>query len=411
MQRPPPNFWDAHFLHGSSNSGGGGAGGSRSSGRHGGRAHGTTGEEEDGRQPRAGSFSDECAQTKKGPASPDKKGVEEWAPFGVAVPDYRFRENCEGQVVDPMQEEAALTVWKAPPDSGAMDQSVQAEHAEAQMSGEPELLAVNGDGGFLAAIGPTGNAVVGEPVAKEAGLAFGPADGADGGPEATEAVNGIVDGALAAKEVDVGLLETGAKLAFADGPPAVLIDGPHVVAGSLDALSEKKGGFSAGSGVGLAAKEVDLVHVEIPDGPSDGGLCKEVPVGVGGVSETSSQKQPLYTKKIHGALLCTPAKLVTTKSTGKKGGTPLQASRKSTRLANRPASDLTMKEQATALLIKKSSFLDCKQMASPNCAEVFCSKFADPMPDDTVGGYREVFGIDMVSGADSLSVVAVHADA
>jgi hypothetical protein len=117
----------------------------------------------------------------------------------------------------------------------------------------------------------------------------------------------------------------------------------------------------------------------------------------------------MYTKKIHGALLCTPAKQVTAKTSG-KGGTSLQASRRSTRLANRPASDLTMEEQATALLIKRSSFLDCKQMASPNCAEVFCSKFADPMPDDTVGGYREFFGIDNVSGTDSLSAVAVHAD-
>ena len=86
-----------------------------------------------------------------------------------------------------------------------------------------------------------------------------------------------------------------------------------------------------------ATKEADLVHVRLPDGPSDGALCKGMPDGAGDcgggavgaygdevpptmvlnpgiVSGSSSHKQLMYTNKIHGALLCTPAKQVTAKN-------------------------------------------------------------------------------------------------
>ena len=100
-------------------------------------------------------------RTKEGPASADTKGVEEWAPFGVAVPDYRFHVNCEDQVVDPMQEEAALTVGKAAPDRGTVVQTVlQAEHADAEVPREPETGAVKGNGGSLTAHDPFGDAPI-----------------------------------------------------------------------------------------------------------------------------------------------------------------------------------------------------------------------------------------------------------
>ena len=125
----------------------------------------------------------------------------------------------------------------------------------------------------------------------------------------------------------------------------------------------------------------------------------------------ASQKLPAYTKKLQGGLLATPIKQAETASARKKAGTLVQSSRKSTRLANKPASGLTMEEQATALLIKKSSFLDESQLASAQKADVFCSKFADPMPDESVTGYRVFFGIENGAGTDSLSAVAVCADA
>jgi hypothetical protein len=61
-----------------------------------------------------------------------------------------------------------------------------------------------------------------------------------------------------------------------------------------------------------------------------------------------------------------------------------------------------MEGQPTILLIKKSSFLDSTQLAGEQRADTFCSKFGDPMPDETISGYR--------AGTYNLNAVAVQAE-
>ena len=122
------------------------------------------------------------------------------------------------------------------------------------------------------------------------------------------------------------------------------------------------------------------------------------------------QPLPPYTKLVQEALLIKPGSLTTPRTVRMKEDTTAKAMRKSNRLANRPATTLYVEQQATALLMKKSSFLDIKQAEGIKGVELFCSKLADPMPNTCVDGYREFFGIVDGTGPDVLSTVAVHAD-
>ena len=72
-----------------------------------------------------------------------------------------------------------------------------------------------------------------------------------------------------------------------------------------------------------------------------------------------------------------------------------------------------MEEQATALLMKKSSFLERAQKPGHWAAEDIGNKFAVPLPDEEVTEYREIFGLScgVGEGTDALRAVAVLADA
>ena len=61
------------------------------------------------------------------------------------------------------------------------------------------------------------------------------------------------------------------------------------------------------------------------------------------------------------------------------------------------------------MLIKKSSFLNRVQTSTAWGAEELGNKFADPLPDDEVTEYRDIFGLGGGNGKDALSAVAVFA--
>lgn len=124
---------------------------------------------------------------------------------------------------------------------------------------------------------------------------------------------------------------------------------------------------------------------------------------------------PKYMKAINAPILTTPATKVPCKANSKKASasmdTDLSNSRKSKRLANRLIGELTMEEQATALLMKKCNFLDKKQKPDAQQKTLFCSSFADPLPQKEVTQYRTMFNLEEADGTDIRSAVAVHADA
>ena len=72
---------------------------------------------------------------------------------------------------------------------------------------------------------------------------------------------------------------------------------------------------------------------------------------------------------------------------------------------------MTVQEHATALLMKKCTFLEKTQKPDNQGKTLFYSSFADLMPQKDVTQYRMLFNLEETDGADILSAIALHADA
>ena len=72
---------------------------------------------------------------------------------------------------------------------------------------------------------------------------------------------------------------------------------------------------------------------------------------------------------------------------------------------------MTVQEHATALLMKKCTFLEKTQKPDNQGKTFFYSSFADLMPQKDVTQYRTLFNLEEIDGADILSAIALHADA
>lgn len=95
------------------------------------------------------------------------------------------------------------------------------------------------------------------------------------------------------------------------------------------------------------------------------------------------------TKKMVNSILATPVRKernATVETSNQK-----DSKRRSTRLANKPKSDLTMEQQATKI--------------------EFRNQFVAPLVDDTVTNYREVFGLLEEGGVDTLAALVINAEA
>lgn len=95
----------------------------------------------------------------------------------------------------------------------------------------------------------------------------------------------------------------------------------------------------------------------------------------------------------------------------KQVASEVKSERRSSRLANKPSSGLSVEEQATALLIKKCGITVSSK--SPSVAEQnkFHTTFVGPMEDSVVGGMREAFGLPEGGAEDSLSPLLIDAGA
>ena len=119
-----------------------------------------------------------------------------------------------------------------------------------------------------------------------------------------------------------------------------------------------------------------------------------------------------YTKKIASAVLATPvvkrdaddSQLQTTQPTR-------ESKRRSTRLANKPKSDLTLEQQATILLMKKCGTFEGQNDKEPPTVEKITDQFVGPLKEDTVSEYRVLFGLPEEGDADSYGAIAIHAEA
>lgn len=118
--------------------------------------------------------------------------------------------------------------------------------------------------------------------------------------------------------------------------------------------------------------------------------------------------------KVEPPLLTTPyLKTVLGKTRTKKANTEANSEpqRKSTRIANKPKTNLSMEAQATQLLMKKSGMWDEDPVPSHAAQEKFTHQFVSPLKNVAVKGFCENFGIGGADGADPLSAIAIEAEA
>lgn len=106
------------------------------------------------------------------------------------------------------------------------------------------------------------------------------------------------------------------------------------------------------------------------------------------------QRKLLFVKPVPRPLMEIAApntKLQDAVTQSRKTATP--ASRKSARIASRGANTQTIEEQATALLMKKSGFLQQGKTPDPKTSEKFRDQFVVPLEQQVVGELREAFGL------------------
>ncbi|RLN38860.1 hypothetical protein C2845_PM01G27360 [Panicum miliaceum] len=180
----------------------------------------------------------------------------------------------------------------------------------------------------------------------------------------------------------------------ADGPQLVqeYVQGPQEIAGPEEVNPENivVGGLSS---MGRVATELSVHDMQKSQAQEDGEHAAALP----------------FTKKLAKPILDTPpAKKV---CSDKQVSAPQDSKRRSTRLANKPKSDLTAEQQATALLMKKCGALGETSKQGSATVEEFTKQFVGPLQDDTVSGCRELFGLPDEEGADPLSAIAIHAEA
>ena len=89
----------------------------------------------------------------------------------------------------------------------------------------------------------------------------------------------------------------------------------------------------------------------------------------------------------------------------------MKAERRSKRLANKPSSNLSVEQQATALLFKKCGIIEATRM--PTAAEQgrFHTQFVEHLDGEVVLGMRNTFGLPEGGAADSLSPLLIDAEA
>ncbi|RLN33559.1 hypothetical protein C2845_PM03G14920 [Panicum miliaceum] len=88
-----------------------------------------------------------------------------------------------------------------------------------------------------------------------------------------------------------------------------------------------------------------------------------------------------------------------------------KAERRSKRLANKPPSNLSIEEQATAFLIRRCGISGPSKMPSAAEQSRFRTQFVEHMEGEVVHGMRDVFGLPEDGVADSLSPLLIDAEA
>jgi hypothetical protein len=151
---------------------------------------------------------------------------------------------------------------------------------------------------------------------------------------------------------------------------------------------------------------LSAIHVE--DGLVQDGVLERLDHSQPDISLTSmlTQAPPL--------LLPIDAPILPTPQTRKRGKERCrqEPTRQSARIASKPKTNLTMEEQATALLIKRSGVLFSGNTPNHVVQDEFMGQFTEPLKNTAMGGFKELFGIpDEANGADSLAPLAIEGTA
>ena len=208
------------------------------------------------------------------------------------------------------------------------------------------------------------------------------------------------------------LEEVNGLLCAADACPEVSVGTDHSVAsfeqrGISLTLNQK---IDGPAGIVVNEKFVGPAGINVigPAGTTEGSNAEFArPATQGELAPQDAASKLLYTKAIPTALLVTPVK--------KAGGSMVeigsQTKRKSTRLASKPRSGLTMEQQATALLLKKCGAADDAAGPAHVAQTTLATKFVAPIVKDTVSNYRDLFGLPEGDGADKFAAITIDAEA
>jgi hypothetical protein len=121
-----------------------------------------------------------------------------------------------------------------------------------------------------------------------------------------------------------------------------------------------------------------------------------------------------FTKQLQKAILTSPATVKPARkpkgkeNLGSNTKEMTDSKRRSVRLANKPKSNLTMEEQATQLLMKKSGTLEAD--CDGGTIDKFAHQFTEPMKNVDVKDYRVLFDFPEVGETDPLHEEVLEAE-
>lgn len=380
-QFPPPSLHDRHAdgrFAGPSRSGTGNFG-AGSQGRHGYRRGGVDAVEEDvQRKTKSGVCTVEGDATGQ-PVScavPKQFGLSEdlsWAGCQFLVGETQFKSACS-PMVDPMQEEADLQLASGGSSGpGWMGDEVQmhdvagggTDHGVGQQTdaGAEMLSSLPGSGAGVISTVPAGQWI----------------------PEGPVVSPGVVGSGVVA------------------GPCSVV---PGQAVGGPPLGPQEPAGLTTDCGSAMALGDVQAAGTSVLDTRL---LHFFVPI-----------KRPVLQTPV-AKLRATSAKLRATSAAKKRMdtlipqkeilGSTTRSERRSSRLANKPRSNLSVEEQATALLIKKCGLAE--NITTPTAADQnkLHTQFVGPLEANVVGGMRDMFGLSEEGAPDKLGALLIDAEA
>lgn len=202
-------------------------------------------------------------------------------------------------------------------------------------------------------------------------------------------------------------------------PPSTAHSGAGQEGGMVTSGSAVDTGLIVEQPLGLGLVSSQMVHQSVTRPVLDWAGPTSPAVGE---AATDSNRLLHFSVPIKRPVLQTPVAKLRATSAAKKRmdtlipqkenlGSTTRSERRSSRLANKPRSNLSVEEQATALLIKKCGLAE--NITTPTVANQnkLHTQFVGPLEANVVGGLRDMFGLSEEGAPDKLGALLIDAEA